>query len=209
MISFSVGVNMGKGGSRYGAGRPGWKRKAEASLALDIRQLARKGRLTPGSWFSWSWTYTNTGENAGSAGVRVTDNPERVILSYQWTPYGGDPQSVECALQIDRTVCNYGGSRPWFLCPACWRRCAVVYFGRGRYACRHCNHVAYYSQSEDLMGRAWRKQHKLEAKLNDGWHRPKGMHWKTYERLRDGIIECEWQKDCALVVAMARMGIEI
>lgn len=197
---------MGKGGSRYGAGRPGWKRKAEASQAFDIRQIARKGYLKPG-WFSWSWS--RNGEPAGSAGVQVTDNAERVILSYQWTPYGGDPQSVECSLWVDRTPCNYGGSRPWFRCPTCGRRCAVVYFGRGRYACRRCNHVAYYSQSEDLMGRAWRKQRKIEAKLIDGWHKPKGMHWKTCERLQDKINECERQKDYALMVAMAGLGFEI
>jgi hypothetical protein len=199
---------MGKGGSRYGAGRPGWKRKAEVSLAFDIRQIVRTGRFRPGEWFSWHWTYTHSEEGAGSVSVRVSDSLDRVTLSYQWTPYGSDPQSVECALQIERTACNYGGSRPWFLCPTCGRRCAVVYFGRGRYACRHCNHVAYYSQSEDLMDRAWRKQRKLEAKLIDGWRKPKGMHWKTCERLQDKINECERQKDYALMVAMQRFGFE-
>lgn len=174
---------MAKGGSRFGAGRPGWKRKAEVSLALDVRQLARKGRLKPGC-FSWSWTYTHTGESAGSVNVRVTGSPEQVILSYQWTPSGGEPRTMECALPIERTNCNYGGTRPWFLCPKCQRRCAVVYFGGGSYACRRCNQIAYYSQSEDLMDRAFRKKRKLEARLVDGWGKPKGMHWRTYERLR-------------------------
>lgn len=199
---------MAKGGSRYGAGRPGWKRKAEASLALDIRHIARKGLFRPGA-FSWTWTNTHTGEHTNSVGVRVPDDKSRVILNYQWTPYGGDAQSVECSLWIDQTACNYGGSRPWFLCPVCWRRCSVVYFGRGRYACRHCNQVAYYSQSEDLMGRAWRQQRKIEARLIDGWRKPKGMHWKTCNRLQDKINECEQQKDYALMAVMARMGFEI
>ncbi len=204
---------MGTGGSRYGAGRPGWKRKAEASLAFDVRHIARKRLLNPGAWFSWSWT-NNHGENAGSIRVRVADDPERVILSYQWTPYGHDPRDVECSLWIDRTPCNYGGSRPWIICPSCGRRCAVVYFGApgGRYACRRCVRVAYYSQSEDLMDRAWRKQRKIERKLAsgagdwNGWQKPKGMHLKTFDRLRQGIIECEQQKDFALVAFMNRMG---
>ena len=34
---------MGTGGSRYGAGRPGWKRKAERSQGFDVRQVAAKG----------------------------------------------------------------------------------------------------------------------------------------------------------------------
>lgn len=198
---------MGGGGSRYGAGRPGWKRKAEASMAFDIRQIVRKGYLRSGACFSWSWSCN--GRLAGSIGVRVSDDESHVILNYQWTPYGSYPQSLECSLQIERTACNYGGSRPWFLCPTCWRRCAVVYFWRGHYACRHCNQVAYYSQSEDLMGRMWRKQRKIEAKLIDCWRKPKGMHWKTCERLRDKIIEYERKKDCALVAAMRRLGFEI
>lgn len=198
---------MGTGGSRYGAGRPGWKRKAEHSQAFDVRRVVRKGLLKPGTWFSWSWT-TNYGDKAGSVGVRVADNPERVILSYQWTPYGSDPRSVECTLWIEHTPCNYGGSRPWFLCPSCGRRCAVVYFGApgGRYACRHCARVAYLTQSEDVMGRLWRKQHKIEARLVDGWEKPKRMRWKTCERLQNAIIECEQKKDMALCFAMARMG---
>lgn len=197
---------MAKGGWRYGAGRLGWKRKAESSLALDIRQIARKGLLMPGRWFSWSWTYTHSGERAGSIGIQVSADAEHVTLDYQWTPYGSDPISVKQPIKFERTSCNYGGSRPWFRCPKCGRRCAVLYFGNGRYACRKCNQVAYTSQSEDSMSRAWRKQNKIEAKLIDGWGKPKGMHWKTYERLRDGIMECERQKDIALMKAMARFG---
>jgi hypothetical protein len=200
---------MARGGSRYGAGRPGWKRKAETSKALDIRHIARKGPLRPGA-FSWSWTYTHSGESAGSISVRVADDPERVILSYTWTPYGHDPQAIQCSLWIYRTPCNYGGSRPWFICPQCQRRCAVVYLGArgGRYACRHCSRVAYYSQSEDLIGRVWRKQRKLESKLIDGWEKPKGMHWKTCERLRDGIMQCEEIRDRAIVDYARRLGFD-
>ena len=74
---------MGRGGWRYGAGRPGWRRKCEQSLALDIRQLHKKRLLSPGIRYSWKWT-TNHGEPAGSMGVTVHDG--LVILDYQWTP---------------------------------------------------------------------------------------------------------------------------
>ena len=105
-------------------------------------------------------------------------------------------------LRIDRTVCNYGGTRAWFRCPSCLRRCAVVYFGApgGRYACRHCAHIAYLSQSEDEIGRLWRKQGKVERELAGGvdewdWQKPKGMHWQTFERLSDRYWELEMQRD--------------
>ena len=192
---------MGTGGSRLGAGRPGGTRKAEQSLSLDIRHIARKGLLRPGA-YSWRWT-NNYGEHVGSIALRVTHVPEQVILSYSWTPYGHDPRNVECVLRIDRTPCNYGGTRPWFRCPSCWRRCAVAYFGAsgGRYACRHCARIAYLSQGEDGIGRLWRKQTKIERKMARGAHewdgrkKPKGMHQQTFDRLCDQIWELEMRRE--------------
>src|SRR5215831_1881502 len=54
---------MGKGGSRFGAGRPGWRRKCEYLLALDVRVLARRWRLARGLSYSWAWS--RGGEPAG------------------------------------------------------------------------------------------------------------------------------------------------
>lgn len=202
---------MGAGGMRYGAGRPGWKRKAEQSLALDVRQIARKGLLRTGA-FSWHWS-NNYGEKVGSVGVRVARDPERVTLTYQWTPHNGEPRHVECSLRIARSLCNYGGSRPWFLCPSCGRRCAVVYYGApgGRYACRHCVRVSYLSQCEDETGRLWRRQRKLERKLAggadewNGWRKPKGMHQQTFDKLRRQIWELEFRRDELLAVQTASL----
>ena len=210
---------MGAGGMRNGAGRPGWKRKAEQSMAFDLRQIAKKGLLRPGA-FSWHWT-SNYGEKVGSVGVRVADDAKRVTLTYQWTPYNSEPRHVECSLWIERARCNYGGTRPWFLCPSCGRRCAVVYFGApgGRYACRQCVRVAYLSQSEDEIGRLWRKQRKIECKLTggagewNGWQKPKGMHQQTFDRLRSRIWEFEMRKDELFAIHLApmlqRLGIRL
>ncbi len=57
------------------------------------------------------------------------------------------------------------------------------------------------------MDRAWIKQRKLETKLIDGWLKPKRMRYKTFERLQEKINDCERQKDAALIMVMARMGI--
>lgn len=56
------------------------------------------------------------------------------------------------------------------------------------------------------MGRAWRKQRKLEAKLGQNWSKPKGMHTKTRERILEAIWECEGLRDDALVAYMNRVG---
>lgn len=190
---------MAKGGWRYGAGRPGWRRKCEQSLALDVRQLHRKGLLlSRGSRYCWSWT-TNYGDPAGNIMVTVED--EKLILDYQWTPYCGDPVSVSCTLYLHRTPCNFGGHRRWFNCPQCWRRCAVVYFGAsgGHYACRNCLRLAYLSEGEDLTGRLWRRQRKLESRLGPNGEKPKGMHWRTCERIGGQIADVESRRDALLL----------
>lgn len=192
---------MGTGGMRYGAGRPGWKRKAEQSLAFDVRKVAARGLLKPGV-FSWYWS-NNYGDIVGSVRVRVSENTERMTLSYKCTPYGREPSDIECSLWIDRTPCNYGGSRSWVLCPVCRRRCAVVYFGApgGRYACHRCARIGYLSQSEDEMAGLWRSQRKIERRLAggagewDGRHKPKGMHRQTYDQLLCRIWELERRRD--------------
>ena len=99
---------------------------------------------------------------------------------------------------ILRTRCNYGGARPWFGCPHCDRRVAVLFLAAGAFRCRHCARIAYSSQSADVIGRAWLKQHKAEAKLNPDGSKPARMHWTTYERLREVIAKCEAQRNAAL-----------
>ena len=49
-------------------------------------------------------------------------------------------------LRLAWTPCNYGGSRPWFLCPGCDRRAAILYVEGGRLLCRPCLGLSYPSQ---------------------------------------------------------------
>ena len=142
--------------------------------------------------------------------IRILEEPERMIVTYQWTPYGNEHREVQKTFTIDRTTCHFGNTRPWLICPQCGTICAVVYFGArgGSYACRKCVGITYRSQCKDLIDRAWRKQYKLEKDLIDGWIKPKGIHWKTCGRLREGINECEQQKDIALMISARRWGFE-
>ena len=95
-----------------------------------------------------------------------------------------------------RVPCEFGGNRPYFLCPgvvngiACGRRVIKLY-GVGRYfLCRHCYRLVYASQREDDMDRAVRRARKIRVRLGGAParaplfpERPKGMWWRTYERL--------------------------
>jgi hypothetical protein len=198
---------MGTGGSRYGAGRPGWRRKCEHLVSLDVRQLHRKGLLNTGSSFSWHWS--RGGEPSGSLSARI--EPESLTLSYQWTPSGGDPLARSTKFRLSHTNCHFGGVRHWLRCKWCGRRCAIVYglSGDGYFACRRCLRLGYASEAEDRLGRLWRKQRKLEARLGDNHQKPKWMRMRTYERIWTQINEVEEMKDQAFylgAMAILRRG---
>jgi hypothetical protein len=91
------------------------------------------------------------------------------------------------------TACHYGGKRAWFICPAkgCGQRVALLYLGgSGIFACRHCYQLAYACQREVSYDRATRRADKIRKQLewepgilNGKGFKPKGMHWKTYQKL--------------------------
>jgi len=55
--------------------------------------------------------------------------------------------------------------------------------------------LAYASEAEDSVSRLWRKQCKLEAKLCEGYKRPKWMRSRTYERIFAQTDQVEESKD--------------
>lgn len=192
---------MGTGGMRLGAGRPGYRAKAEQLHRLDIRDLRRRDLLRCRCSFTWSWQ--RGGEHSGSIGLQVQSD-ELLTLRYTLTQDGKARDVVE-RVTLARQACRYGGSRAWFQCPCCARSVAVLYLRWSRFACRHCQQVAYSSQSEDVMDRTWRKQVKIEARLGQHWQRPKGMRQRTYRRLKNILIDCEERRESAFCVAAARL----
>ena len=182
---------MGTGGSRYGAGRPASNVKAEQSRRIDVRRWQREGILQPFQAGTWQWTDRDTGVRTAAIGYRASGDSVTLDYSIDGTPH---KQSI----RLTSTPCNYGGTRPWFTCPVRGERVAVLFLRAGRFACRHCQRIAYASQSGDLIDRTWRKQSKAEAKLGPNWARPKGMHETTRERLLSIIWGCEERRDDAL-----------
>lgn len=109
--------------------------------------------------------------------------------------YGSQNQTVG----LTKTRCNYGGFRFWFICPGCFRRVAVVYLS-GDVRCRRCHGLVYSSERESPQDRRFRKANKIRHRLgwrpgiaNLDWRKPKGMHWKTFNRLRaneNAVAQC-------------------
>lgn len=165
-----------------------WDKKSttESQHSIDIRWLKKHKYLRPGSAGSLSWS--NRGKQTGSIAYKM--EADRMILNYRNRPRGGEWEDVEQAISFDRTPCNYGGHRKWFLCLRCQRRVAVLY-GAGKYfLCRHCHGLIYVSQQEGRLFRLMTKAQNIHMRLGgdgclDGYFlvKPKNMHWKTYRRL--------------------------
>lgn len=176
---------MGKGGCRAGAGRPGRYRKTSDMRQIDVRRLAREKRLYKGASFGWEWRDADTGEKQASIWMKVIDG----CLECSYTL--NSQHDVKDRAPLITTECNYGGKRYWFTCPCCGGRCAVLYLSK-RVACRKCHQLVYESQSENLCNRTARSANKIRDRLGwepgilniDGW-KPKGMHWRTFDRLTE------------------------
>jgi len=188
---------MGKGGERFGAGRPAEHVKAEHCRSIDARRWQREGLFSAGRAGSWQWRDTDTGEAVAT--ICYQGQGDSVVLRYS---LNGSPMHQH--IWLTSTGCNFGGERTWFACPNCRRQVAKLFLRAGAgFVCRHCGRIRYSSQSEDAMGRAWRKQYKAEAKLGTNRQRPKGMHHATRAKLLAIIWDCEEQRDRALCVLMA------
>jgi hypothetical protein len=196
----------------YGSGR--WyrwdsKTTTESLHRIDIRWLKKQGYLRPGAAGSLSWS--SRGEQTGSIGYRM--GIDRMVLNYYHRPHGGEWEDVEQAISFDRTPCNYGGFRTWFLCPRCWQRVAVLY-GAGKYfLCRHCYGLTYTSRQESRADRLMRKARKIRARLGVGdalseriLFKPKNMHQKTFDRLRE---EAEQAEHLGWIAVDQRFGLGI
>jgi len=176
---------------RFGAGRPALHVKAEHCRRIDVRRWRREGILQAGRAGTWQWTDPETGEQRAAIGYRSIARGVTLDFSI-------DGKAHAQTVWLTETACNYGGTRQWFTCPIRGERVAVLFLRAGRFACRHCQRIAYGSQSGDVCDRTWRKQAKAEAKLGPNWTRPKGMHHATRERLMSVIWGCEERRDEAL-----------
>lgn len=116
----------------------------------------------------------------------------------------------------------FGGVRWWIDCPQCGHDRRALYFLTAscyswaylestggavpfRWKCRQCSGLTYHSQRLEPVARLQYKSRKIAARLGKGdasWHcenryfpKPKGMHWRTWERLNSKLdrVEAAWQ----------------
>ena len=171
-------------------------------FSLDVRRLHRDGCLERVG--AGRVTVTWDGGNS----IDVVKDRTGVILEYLVFD-GHDHEQLSERIVIQRTKCHFGGSRPWWFCPRCGRRCAILYGGR-RFLCRRCHDLRYRSQSLGKGERLLRRAEKIRVGLGGSGvvfdlfpDKPRGMHQTTYDRLRD---EAEEAKVFGLTLALSEIG---
>ena len=131
----------------YGSGRWGTtvtRMTTEGLPRLDVRVLARKGCLQPGTLATIAW------ENGATVTTKVTPACSDVVtLTYCAHAPTGSWLPIHEDVCLTRTPCTLGGTRAWFACPGCGICCAVLYALGGYFRCRVCHQLAYPSTRED------------------------------------------------------------
>lgn len=140
---------------------------------LDIRKIDKKMF----NYVGWTNYYTWDDGEYIEYGIET----DRLILT-----------SSDQILSLDKTRCNYGGFRYWFKCPRCSKRSEVLYEKYDEFLCRKCHKLPYSCQRESDIDRLVRKMRKIRRQLGASSNismpipfKPKGMHWKTFEYLRE------------------------
>lgn len=192
-------------GRRY---RGGSCRNMENYPWLDVLELHRRGLLESplGQKFSFSWVRVG-GPRDGDTVWRVNGRiePGAVVLSTAVRRELGDGGPLEQRIDLAWTPCRFGGSQPWLVCSGvgnapkpCGRRVVRLYEAGRYFACRHCHDLTYSSQWEDAERRILMRAQRLRVRLGGSPRicdpfppKPKGMHWRTYQRLHQLARDAE------------------
>lgn len=192
------------GGS--GSGRNRWRNRGdiEDTIRLDVRLFQQKRLLQPGTGYIWKWT---RGDQPAGSLESVTKH-DRVVLIFRAKRSGGQWRDVRQSVSLTWTACRYGGERPWFVCPDCGRRAAILAACDALFLCRQCYKLTYRSQNVTPLDRAHRQVAKIEKRLGDPvWRKPKRMHQVTFQRLLRQLQDRERKVDklfCKIAIPFLR-----
>lgn len=96
-------------------------------------------------------------------------------------------------IPVEKKSCNYGGFYRFFHCPQCDKRMRKLYCVEGKFLCRKCACLGYYSQrlrpSERAFNMAIKCQEKLQTRGGSLTKRPPHMKTYTFHQLRKKYVD--------------------
>lgn len=126
-----------------GSGRPREYPRARESFPLrtrDVREALRKADrfgYETGAQLEW-----RAGKRVAAALRFVIAIAPRTGLTLELHYRVGNGFGSE-TIPLSTTAQRLGGRRWWFGCPACGRRCAVLFAPERRWICGRCAHISY------------------------------------------------------------------
>lgn len=180
----------------------------ELYLNIDVLDWNRHGHFQSPRVFERTWCQD------GRLAARLSCKVERrsVTLYSRSSNFYDTRSGDEQQIIIAWTACRFGGERPWFECPgSCGRRVTKLYALNSWFACRHCYRLSYSSQYQAAGERSAWRAHRIRKRLahegdvSDVFpNRPKGMHCRTFHRLRRLHDDAEEKAALELLYAVSR-----
>jgi hypothetical protein len=107
-------------------------------------------------------------------------------------------------IPTEKKPCNFGGNYYFFHCPQCNSRMRKLYCVDGKYLCRKCAKLGYYSQRLRPSERFARQSYKVKEHLKNYAGsleiKPPRMKHHTFQRLRSRFVkydEMQFNAECA------------
>lgn len=93
----------------------------------------------------------------------------------------------EYTISVEKQPCTFGGFRYFFRCPQCDKRMRILYCVVGRFLCRRCHNLGYFTQVLTPSVRCIIMQAKIQGYLKDRGgspdKKPVWMKRKTFDAL--------------------------
>jgi hypothetical protein len=203
-FGISKRARVGMGG--YGSGRWGGRPTVESGLTLDLSRLLKSGWLKARASTAGTLRWSAAGIEMASVDFESCLGEKTGHMHLRWTSTDlptGEKRGCENRITLTTRPQPFGGRRWWFICPHTGRLASRLHLPSGAYtfACRRAYRMGYRSQRQTLRDRALSRAYALRQKLgNHGLigsyvAKPKGMHWRTFERLvmrierAEGIVQ--------------------
>jgi|GEM_PF-6152495 len=177
--------------------------RVEGIPRICIKEMRERGVFGKYPWAGAPVRYPNSCESLESLDCEFTDNKSSVVFS-TYIAKGRWARAV----QLKWVPVHFGGKRPYFLCPNCYKRGVKLYLIDWELYCRKCTPTYYDCQREDRTWRRHSRAQKIRAKWNADRkpgslfpQKPKHVHNITYQRAINKVANLEaehvmlWHQD--------------